>query len=54
MPQYHDDTIWGQGNVADECHVADKPEFSKLLGPNGKPLRYEKFPVGFQPPRRDR
>lgn len=34
--------------IADTVHVEDKPEYSKLLGPDGKPLRYKKHPVGFQ------
>jgi hypothetical protein len=38
-----------------EAHVSDHPEFSKLLGPNGKALRYKQpDPIGFRlKPKRD-
>jgi len=43
---------------ADTCHEHDRPKESKVLGPDGKPLRYEpRQTVGFdlQPSaRRDR
>jgi hypothetical protein len=39
---------YGQGHLfADQVHEGDKPEESRLLGPDGKPLRYAKPPMGF-------
>lgn len=41
---------WGYGDghhFADQVHESDRPEESKLLGPDGKPLRYARQPMGF-------
>lgn len=39
---------YGQGHLfADQVQEADKPDESKLLGPDGKPLRYARQPMGF-------
>lgn len=39
---------WGaSGRVATQCEVSEKPTHSKILGPGGKPLAYEKPVVGF-------
>lgn len=35
------------GRVATSCEVSDKPTHSKILAPDGKPLEYERQPVGF-------
>lgn len=48
-PHYFD--YYGdQGRVATQCHESDKPTHSQLLGPDGKPLPYAKFEVGFHVP----
>lgn len=48
-PHYFD--YYGeQGRVATQCHESDKPIYSQLLGPDGKPLLYAKAPVGFHVP----
>ena len=39
-----------QGRVLTQCHESDKPMYSQLLGPDGKPLPYAKFEVGFRVP----
>jgi hypothetical protein len=42
--------VWsyGQGHLfADQVHEAERPEESRLLGPDGKPLHYERQPMGF-------
>lgn len=41
---------WGQGDghhFADVVHELDRPTHSKLLGPDGKPLQYERQKIGF-------
>lgn len=35
------------GLFADQAEVADQPAESKLLGPDGRPLKYERPVVGF-------
>ena len=42
----------GEGHYADEVHVPDRPTHSKLLGPDGRPLKYETPRVGFDTSRR--
>ena len=32
---------------ADQVQEQDRPEESKLLGPDGRPLRYQRQPMGF-------
>lgn len=49
----HDPWYTTQGHhFADQVHEDQKPEESKLLGPDGKPLRYAKQPMGFDLRRR--
>lgn len=44
----------GTHAFADQVHESDKPEESKLLGPDGRPLRYHRPPMGFDlRPRKD-
>lgn len=40
---------WGEGPypIADVAHEQCQPEESKLLGPDGRPLRYKRQPMGF-------
>lgn len=35
------------GFFADQVEVSDRPAESKLLGPDGRPLKYERPVVGF-------
>ena len=35
------------GRVATLCDVTEKPLYSKLLGPDGNPLKYAQPKVGF-------
>jgi len=39
--------------IADMVHEQDKPEESKLLGPDGRPLKYQRQPMGFDLRKRD-
>lgn len=42
--------IWDEyesGWCADHIHESDKSIFSKLLGPDGQPLKYEQRKIGF-------
>lgn len=45
-PTYYSDDN-SAGRVATTCVETDKPVYSELLGPNGKPLEYKQNPVGF-------
>lgn len=36
-----------QGRVATQCHEAERPKTSMLLGPDGLPLKYEEHKIGF-------
>lgn len=42
----HDYDVVG-GLYTDTVHVQELPSYSRLLGADGQPLRYEKHPVGF-------
>ena len=43
----HDPWDQGIGIYADTLHESERPEHSKLLGPDGQPLRYETIRLGF-------
>lgn len=39
---------YGEGHLfADQVHESEHPEYSRILGPDGKPLRYARQPMGF-------
>lgn len=40
---------WGEGShlMADQCFEQERDTHSRLLGPDGKPLRYERIKMGF-------
>lgn len=48
---YYDDE--SNALYADHIHETDKPVFSKLLGPDGQPLRYEQRKIGFDLRKKD-
>lgn len=38
----------GSGHMmTDQCHESERDSHSKLLGPDGQPLRYERLKMGF-------
>jgi hypothetical protein len=44
----YDQWGWGAGTpYADQVHEGDQPSESKLLGPDGRPLRYAPRKIGF-------
>ena len=48
MPYFIRDYWTGQDHpIAADVYVSDKPRTSNLLGPDGKPLQYQTFSVGF-------
>ena len=49
MPDWIHDP-WGDyaaAPYATQIQEAERPEFSKLLGPDGNPLRYQRPQIGF-------
>jgi hypothetical protein len=45
----HDPYSYCSSTFADQVDVSEHPEFSALLGPDGKPLRYRQpDPIGFR------
>ena len=47
MPSYITDDDGWTAPHADTVQETEKPTHSKVLGPNGQPLKYQPNPVGF-------